>query len=467
MLHGNPLLHGWYFSDVSFYTTELPEYALVELVRGLHPDVVQVADALTFTLLVVLAALVARGRTGGRDGWIRAAIPVVVTLGPVAGTYVLYEPDHTGTAVPVLLAFLLIDWFPGRRWVPVAVAAVLGWALVGDALILLIGIAPVVAVCGARSFELLALRGKQPRAVWFELSLTAAGLAATAGGDVLARLLTAPGGFVVYRQASKFIESSGQIPANVAEATADFLGLFSGDFFGAAINSRLLLIVVHAVFACAVAVAILVGLRRFFRVEDLVTRLLVTAIVINLLAYLLLYPDKTITSREIAPVFALGAALAGRVLGEEVIRRRLTALLAVAAVAAVAVTGWALVTVRPLPPVSANLASFLEQHDLRSGLAGYWQSNSTTVDSGGQVTLRSVRAVDNRLVNFRWEVSGQQYDSKTNDANFVVALRPDVTVAEATATFGKPYRTYRYGGYVIMVYRWNLLTALKPGPTPH
>jgi hypothetical protein len=26
MLHGNPLLHGWWLSDVSFYPTELPEY---------------------------------------------------------------------------------------------------------------------------------------------------------------------------------------------------------------------------------------------------------------------------------------------------------------------------------------------------------------------------------------------------------------------------------------------------------
>ena len=35
MLHGNLLLRNWWLSDVSFYTTELPEYMLVELVRGL------------------------------------------------------------------------------------------------------------------------------------------------------------------------------------------------------------------------------------------------------------------------------------------------------------------------------------------------------------------------------------------------------------------------------------------------
>jgi hypothetical protein len=43
MLHGNLLLRGWTVSDVSFYTTELPEYMGVELIRGLGPDVVHVA----------------------------------------------------------------------------------------------------------------------------------------------------------------------------------------------------------------------------------------------------------------------------------------------------------------------------------------------------------------------------------------------------------------------------------------
>src|ERR1700683_3828722 len=38
MLHGNVLLHGWYLSDVSFYPTELPQYALLEAIIGLHAD---------------------------------------------------------------------------------------------------------------------------------------------------------------------------------------------------------------------------------------------------------------------------------------------------------------------------------------------------------------------------------------------------------------------------------------------
>ncbi len=55
MLHGNLLLGGWRTGDVSFYTTELPEYMLAGLVRGLRPDVVHICGALTYTLTVLLA----------------------------------------------------------------------------------------------------------------------------------------------------------------------------------------------------------------------------------------------------------------------------------------------------------------------------------------------------------------------------------------------------------------------------
>src|SRR5258708_5558546 len=62
LLHGNPLLHGWWVTDVSFYTTELPQYALLELARGLTADVIHVAGAMTYTLLVLTAALLAPRR---------------------------------------------------------------------------------------------------------------------------------------------------------------------------------------------------------------------------------------------------------------------------------------------------------------------------------------------------------------------------------------------------------------------
>src|SRR5258708_11538084 len=106
MLHGNLLLGGWHLSDVSFYTTELPEYMLVELVRGLNPDVVRICAALTYTLLVLLAAAVAYAArpADARSAAVLAGLAVAIMIGPTAAAanVILNDPDHTGPALPVL-----------------------------------------------------------------------------------------------------------------------------------------------------------------------------------------------------------------------------------------------------------------------------------------------------------------------------------------------------------------------------
>jgi hypothetical protein len=123
MLHGNLLLHGWWDTDVSFITTELPEYAGVTAIAGVRPEVVHICSALTYTLLVLLAAFVARGRARGAQGVVRALLAATVMLAPqpTGPTPVLLgSPDHVGTAVPILLLLLLLDRVPnpraGVRW---------------------------------------------------------------------------------------------------------------------------------------------------------------------------------------------------------------------------------------------------------------------------------------------------------------------------------------------------------------
>jgi hypothetical protein len=82
MLHGNLLLSGWTLSDVSFYTTELPEYVLVEVFRGLGPADVHVSAAVTYTLLVLLAGQLAKGRATGRAALLRVLIATGIMIIP-------------------------------------------------------------------------------------------------------------------------------------------------------------------------------------------------------------------------------------------------------------------------------------------------------------------------------------------------------------------------------------------------
>ena len=135
MLHGNWLLHGWTLGDVTYYTTEIPEYALIELFRGLRGDVVHIAGAITYTLLVLAAGLLARGRATGREGLIRLAIAAGIMLAPQFGNathLLLSQPDHLGTQLPLLLIFLMLDRAPRRWYVPVAAGAALTLVVIAD-----------------------------------------------------------------------------------------------------------------------------------------------------------------------------------------------------------------------------------------------------------------------------------------------------------------------------------------------
>src|ERR1700735_2486120 len=108
ILHGNLLLHGWYLSDVSFITTELPQYAILVGLLGLHTGTAHVAAAMTYTLVVVFAVLLARGSAAEvpRDqAWPRMLLTAGLLFAPQLGVavfVVLLSLGHIGTAVPLM-----------------------------------------------------------------------------------------------------------------------------------------------------------------------------------------------------------------------------------------------------------------------------------------------------------------------------------------------------------------------------
>src|SRR6516162_5317234 len=121
LLHGHLLLHGWYMSDVSFYPTELPQYALLESVLGLHMQTAHVAAAMTYTLAFLLAVLLARGRNSGRAAWPAMALTAGLMIAPQLGVGVfvlLMSVGHIGTAIPLMLTWLVIDWAAAKQCLP-------------------------------------------------------------------------------------------------------------------------------------------------------------------------------------------------------------------------------------------------------------------------------------------------------------------------------------------------------------
>jgi len=198
MLHGNLLLHGWTLGDVTYYSTEIPQYALIELIRGLGADVVHIGGASTYTLLVLAAGLLARGRATGREGLIRLLIAVGIMLAPQFGNathLLLSQPDHLGTQLPLLLVFLMLDRAPRRWYVPVAAGIVLTWVIIADRMALLDAAVPLALVCGARVLLAVLRHRRSLASQWYELSLVAASVLSFVVATLAVRLISDLGGY--------------------------------------------------------------------------------------------------------------------------------------------------------------------------------------------------------------------------------------------------------------------------------
>jgi hypothetical protein len=525
MLHGNVLLHGWWATDVSFYTTELPEYVAVTAVAGLRPEVVHICSALTYTMLVLLAAFVARGRARGAEGLVRALLAggLILAPQPTGPTLVVVgNPDHVGTGVPVLILLLLLDWAKPRWWVPVFAAVLLGWAIIGDPLIEVVGVVPLFAACVLRAVWIVRTRQGAPgaesavrrrpwsgwSAAWYELSLAAAAVAALLLAMAGNRLIRHLGGYNVAHPAY-FLQPLHEIIKGLPLVWESVLVLFDADYTDVHGAGNVAFALVHLIGVAVVLISVVVAawgllrplagliLPRFRTVTpgDLVADILVLGIVVNFAALLLDVPlENVYSSHEVGPVLAFGAALAGRTLGPRILARRTPAgeqaagdraarnqalaggrpsrsgprriLLPVFTVvlACYAVTLGIATAHRQFPPRNVGLTAWLREHHLSSGLAPYWEATSVTVDSGGAITVVGVTdgGPHGHVSPQHWETDVQlAVPAPGRTANFVI-LSPAEKVHRSSvlATFGQPAHDYRWGPFTILVWRENLLPKM-------
>jgi hypothetical protein len=465
MIHGNPLLRGWWLSDVSFYTTELPQYILVELVRGLNATDISVAGAATYTLLVLLAALLAKGRATGKEGLVRALIAGGIMLAPGAGLgagTLLSSPDHVGTQVPLLLTWLAIDRLGGRWYLPWLVGVMLTWVETADQMAIYVGALPVIIVSAIRLY--------QRRPSWrIDAGLLLAAAASIGVAMTIVLLIRRTGGFRV-APAGTLFTSAAQMPHNVWLTVEAVLALFGADFFGMRFGGTAAVALLHLVGVILVAWACCVAARRLFPTGDRLIPILVAGISIDLAAFTFSTQAVDLGSaRDLAPVLAFGAVLAGRLIpGRPVTGALLPALLAVL----VGYTGvLAYSATRPAkPPPTQAVGSWLAANHLTAGIGDYWAANITTVATSGRVRVRPVAISCGRFAADAWEAKKSWYEPPSTARFLVLALTSDAgadgTAADAIAQFGAAQRSVRIGVYEVMIWNHDLLPAVISGFAP-
>ena len=511
MLHGNLLLHGWTMGDVTYYTTEIPEYALVELFRGLRGDVVHIAGAITYTLLVLTAGLLARGRATGREGLIRLAVASGIMLAPQFGNdthLLLSQPDHLGTQLPLLLIFLMLDRAPRRWYVPVAAGVALTWVVIADRVAVLDAVIPLAVVCAARVLLAVFPRPARPglpqrkslASQWFELSLVAASVLSFVAATLAVRLISDLHGYQVTPVESLKLADTHNLGRHVVVTLEGILNTYGADFFhlsqnapfgpdlgGLPMAAGVALAAVHLVGVALAVWGLFRAFRYFFDPDDLVSPVLATAIVVNVAAYSVsIVSARVWDAREILAVLPFGAVLAGRMVPGTLagLPRRLKPALAGASAAVLACYLAGLGYGAAQSPVADNeqaVIPWLEAHHLTGGIGTYADANIVTLDSGGRVAIREIAWLPGGDVPRSFESKASWYDPRQSYANFILTSSADQygldgggpgrlssmipRSAIAALHAGPPAHVYHYKTFTIMVWNHNLLDNLGSNPS--
>jgi hypothetical protein len=305
---------------------------------------------------------------------------------------------------------------------------------------------------------------------WYYVALGAGALAGAAVATLALHVIHTEGGFYSPHAITQFAAAGAILPGNLGIAGEGLLILGGADFLGLRLTASTAFILLHLVGVTLLGWGIWVAARRFLAGRDLVAQLLVAGVMINLIAYVISTQAVNATStREIAAVLPLSAALAGRLLTGRLTAARLVPLLTIVAAGYLAGTIYE-VSQPAAPPQNQQLETWLAARHLHTGLSGYWESNVVTLTSGNRVQIRQVVVTPRgRLIPSNIESDWAWYNPAGNSANFVVLTRgvPGysglTSKRAALATFGPPAQTHHFGMFPGLVWHKNLLREL-PAP---
>jgi hypothetical protein len=471
LLHGNLLLHGWIIGDATYYTFELPVFAVTEAIFGVGSVVPHVASAVVYVLLIGCAIALARIGSRGREAAVKTGIVLALLSIPMvyaSNVAVLIEkPDHTGTAAITLLSFILIEKWAGRRYLAPLLCLLLIAGQFGDATVLYVTVPAIVLVSLYRIVAARKIRSADgtvllAAAVSVPLELLARSLVQHAGGY----LMVAP--------------HTKLAPTSLLGANFHFTVHGLVLLFGGLTGVSAWLGTAGAVLGFVAMAAAVYGFGRVAGTWTKATRaeqLLCVAIVLNIAAYLFSTIPVASNPREMVLVVPAGAVLAARGLG----RRRMVAgrpaWAALAAAAALTIVPMAAAAVQPpAAQVETPLIAWLKAHGQRYGVAGYWNASAVTVISHGDIMVRSVVRRRSGMAANDWETKWDWYYPSVHTATFAIAAPPlppgvaqnvnYITTTDFEQAFGQPAAIYRVAGQLVMIYNKNLLDLVRPALAP-
>jgi len=483
--NGQILLHGWNLTFASYWTSTAAFDAVAVVVDGLRAGLMYAVPAFAGALAISGGVMLARdGRPGMRG--LAGSLAVVVLLGcstPAMAFFFIGHGFHVGTAAYAL--FALVALRRGRfGWGWVAAVLLLSAGLLGDLLMLAYGVVPLVVAGIAEMVGQRRWRAGLPEVAAGFGSLVLSGVArlvcvalgtydAAPGLRVarLSQIASNLGHVPVYASSllglTNSVMTSGGVPAEFRHLR----GLGPVTAIGA--------LVVLASFAYALAslVTRLVrgrqkgqapgGEASLWRLDDL----LVIAVISSPVPFVLLAGSRGAGIRYLTVTVIFAVVLSGRMvarafskLGPGLPLGAFAAsgiLLAMSLVASYGVGA----SGPQLSNPTTGLVSWLEAHDLRNGIGGYWVASISTVESDGEVTVRPVLGSRDGGIERAVLASASWYENRR--FQFLVEGAPPgyVGVVKSPEAWGVPEHTYVVGRYRVLVWSHELSVPSVPMAT--
>jgi len=474
--HGHLLLGGWDLSFDSFWGIDAVIYAVVSLLLGLRRDLLDVVPALLALGVIAVAVLTCwRGRRFQVAGI--AALVVVAVLGlpsPVLAFFLLQGPWHVGTALWCTVAFVALR---RRRfdagWGVAVVFLVV--ATLSDLSTIAIGLLPCAVVGVLAMARYRSIRGGLSTlaapviAVLLALGIRAAtvpiGTFSIAHGVTKAHSSRYPANVGLVVRWGAGLLGVGKIPVSPASALGPYELLGTGHVqrgFHVLVLAVVVASLLFAVASLGLGVATGRHLTGLSPSRSHLNDLLLLGSAGSAGLFVVLCPNGNGDyARYLTPAVVLGAVLAASVVAHLstllTSERAVNVVLVLAlALTAVGVVGYHRELGRPDAPQSAvALGSFLEAHDLTSGVGDYWSSSIVTVVTNGEVAVRPVIPDRTKILVRYGRQSAASWYAAVRFSFLVFDLdRPwrDVNAVTGIGTFGKPAEQYSVGSYVVLVY---------------
>ena len=480
--NGQILLHGWDLTFASYWTSTAAFDAVAVLVDGLRAGLMYVIPAFAGALAISGGVLLARDRRRGMPG-LAGSLAVVVLLGcstPAMAFFFVGHGFHVGTAAYAL--FALVALRRGRfGWGWIAAVLLLCAGVLGDLLMLAYGVVPLVVAGLAEMVGQRRWRAGLPEVTAGIGSVVLSGLARLVF-VALGTYDAAPGLRVA--RLSQVVSNLGHVPAYAAS----LLGLTNSVMTSGGVPAEFrqlrgldpataigaLVVLASFLYALASLVTRLVRGRRqgealegeasLSRLDDL----LVIAVICSPVPFVLLAGSRGAGIRYLTVTIIFAVVLSGRMvaracakLGSGLPLGAFAAsgtLLAMSLVASYGVG----VSGPQLSNPTTGLVSWLEAHDLRNGIGGYWVASISTVESDGKVTVRPVLGSTDGGIERAVLASASWYENRR--FQFLVEGAPPgyVGVRESPKAWGVPEHTYVVGRYRVLVWSHELSVPSAP-----